>query len=825
MSAADILKDVPEVRPEDLRPVCDPSIFNFGTTEEVEPFVGLIGQDRAIDALKFGLDIQSKGFNICVSGEPGTGRETAVLDYVSTIATTGPIPDEWCYVYNFSDPNRPNALRLPPGRGRQLCMAMIAVINDGKERVPRTFQSEDFVNRRDEILGAVQRHRDTLFSQLAAQARASGFLLQGNPAGFFLVPLQNNQPMDDQAFASLSEQERAEILQKREQLMNELRTAMKQEEGVEAAAMARLSDLEKTIAAIVVDSLLDKVEADFKDFPEVIEHLNHVREDMVENIEQFSPQQQQVMTPMGPMAQPAGLGLRRYQVNLLVDHSREQHAPVVHETNTAPANLLGKIEKEAVFGALVTDFTMIRPGSLHRANGGYLILSFDDLLMNPFSWVELKRVLRTGNLTIEEMAERMGYLETKTVRPEPIPWSGKVIGMARDDVYRALYTYDTEFRELFKVKADFDMHIARTPENEQAFAALISATARREGLPHLDAAAVARVVEEGMRFAEDQRKVSIRLGDLMDVVREAAYWARSDGKDVVGADCIDHAVRERIYRVNLIEEHVRESVARGIILVHTQGEVVGQVNGLSVVELGDTQFGQPSRITVSTGVGREGVIDLQREARLAGPIHTKAVMTLQGFLVDRYAIDRPLSLAARLAFEQSYGQVEGDSATCAETCALLSRLADAPIKQSFAITGSMDQRGEVQAIGGVNFKIEGFFDVCKAAGLTGDQGVIIPASNVQHLVLRQDVVDAVKQGQFRVHSISTVDEAIELLTGVPAGEKQPDGTYPAESINGRVLAKLKLISDKLRENAPPPEGVRLSADGIQEAAGGGDSPA
>ncbi|HEY7270020.1 MAG TPA: ATP-binding protein, partial [Dehalococcoidia bacterium] len=416
---------MPELTPEQLRPVCDPSIFSFTTTAELEPLVGLVGQDRAIDALKFGLDIQSKGFNVCVAGEPGTGRETAVLDYVRTVAATRPVPDEWCYVHNFREPHRPNALRLPPGRGRAFCQVMNAVINEAKDRVPRTFQSEDFVNRRDEILGAVQRHRDALFSQLASRAQAGGFLLQGNPSGFFLVPLHDNKPMEDQAFAALSEAERTSILQRREQLMEELRTAMKQEEGVEQAATQRLSDLEKAIATMVVDSLLDKVKADFKDFPEVVDHLEQVRDDMVENIGQFAPQPQQVMTPAGPTASPPGMSLRKYQVNLLVDLSRAEHAPVIHETNTAPANLLGKIEKEAVFGALVTDFTMIRPGSLHRANGGYLVLNFDDLLMNQFSWVELKRVLRTGQITIEEMGERMGFLETKSIKPEPIPWTGK----------------------------------------------------------------------------------------------------------------------------------------------------------------------------------------------------------------------------------------------------------------------------------------------------------------------------------------------------------------------------------------------------------------
>ncbi|HXH21496.1 MAG TPA: ATP-binding protein [Dehalococcoidia bacterium] len=810
---------MPELSAADLRPACDPSIYTFETTAEVPPYVGLIGQDRAVQALRFGLTIQSKGFNICVAGEPGTGRTTAVLDHVQEYARRGAVPQDWCYVYNFRDPSRPNALGLPPGRGRELCVMMATMVQEAKDRVPRTFTSEDFINRRDEILSAVQRHRDVLFSQLAAQARQNGFLLQGNPAGFFLVPLLDGKPMDDQAFAGLSDDERAALLQKREALMAELRMAMKQEEGVEAAAMARLAELEHNIAAVVADALIEPLKEHFAAYPEVVEYLAEVRDDMVENIALFQPQ----APPPHPAAFPPqrDSGLRRYEVNLLIDHTRSTHAPVVHETNPSPGHLLGRIEKEAVFGALVTDFTMIRPGSLHRANGGFLILNADDLLANPVSYVELKRVLRTGQLTIEELGERLGYLETKTVRPEPIPWTGKVICLAREEVYRVLYTFDPEFRELFKVKADFDMHIDRTPEHQQAYASLISAVARKEELPHLDAAAVARVVEEGMRMVEDQQKLSVRFGDLLDIVREAAFWARSEGQDVVRLPHIQRAVQERIYRVNLIEEHVREAVQRGIIVVSTSGEAVGQVNGLSVVDLGDTVFGQPSRITASIGVGREGVIDLQREARLAGPLHTKAVLTLQGFLVDRYATERPLTLAARLSFEQSYGPIEGDSATCAETCALLSRLADVPIKQSLAITGSMDQRGEVQAIGGVNYKIEGFYDVCRNAGLTGEQGVIIPASNVQHLVLREDVVEAVRQGRFHVYSISTIDEAVELLTGVEAGRRGEDGSYPPDSINGRVLAKLKHISEKLREHPPSPlEGMPSGSSQQAEAAGG-----
>jgi lon-related putative ATP-dependent protease len=791
---------VAEVPLTKLRPRCDPSKFSFETTAEVQPYVGLIGQDRAVSAIRFGLSIDSKGFNVCVAGQPGTGRTTAIREYIEELARTRPPPDEWCYVNNFQDAHRPVALRFPPGRGRAFCEAIQAMIAEARERIPRTFESEDFVSRREGIVTAVQRRREALFAQLAERARAGGFLLQGNPAGFFLVPMADDRPMDDQMFLSLSQEERTAIMQRRDQLMDELRAALKQEQGAEMEAQERLSELERSIASMVVDSLLDRIFERFAEFPKVIEHLEAVRKDMVANIRQFQRQSEQQMAfPFPAMAQRAD-AFRKYEANLLVDRSRDSHAPVIFESNPAPGHLLGRIEKEAVFGALTTDFTMIQSGALHRANGGFLVIDLDDLLVNPISWSELKRVLRTGNIMIEEMSERLGFLETKTLRPEPIPWTGKVVALAREEIYRGLYSLDPDFRELFKVKADFDLHIDRTEEHEMAYAGLIAAVSKREDLLPFDRAAVARIVEEGMRLADDHTKLSIKFGELTDVMREASFYARNDGKATVGEPEISRAVIERVYRVNLIEAHVREAVSDGIIVVATDGTSIGQVNGLSVVDLGDTAFGQPSRITVSLGIGREGLIDLQREARLAGPIHTKAVLTIQGFLVDRYAADRPLTLAARVSFEQSYGMIEGDSATCAEVCALLSRIAGVPVSQSWAITGSMDQRGDVQAVGGVNPKIEGFFDVCRNRGLTGEQGVIIPASNIQHLMLREDVVRAVEEGRFLIQAISKIDEALELLTGIAVGERLPDGTYPADTLNGKVLAQLKEINEKLRES-------------------------
>jgi len=816
-----------EVSPDDLRPACDPAGFSFETTAEVAPHMGLVGQGRAVDAIKFGLAIDSRGFNIVVSGEAGTGRTTATREYLEAFAKTKPPPDEWCYVNNFNDPYRPRALQLPPGKGRALKNTMAAMVEEGKQRIPRTFEAEDYVARRDAIVDTVQREREAVFTRLAQQAREAGFLLQGNPAGFFLVPLSGDRPMADQEFAALSQEARDALLQRREQVMEELRTVMKQAQAIEATATERLAELQRTTATLVVDSLLEDIFEQFKEFTEVGIYLVEVRRDMIDNIGAFVSAGAGVTPPPGVppsfvmafAAQRETAQLRKYEVNLLLDCADETCALVVFEANPTPPHLLGRIEKEALFGALTTDFTMIRSGSLHRANGGYLVVNFDDLLLYPISWMELKRTLRTGQISVEEWGDRIGFIETKTIRPEPIPWTGKVIAISREEIYRLLYTFDPEFRELFKVKADFDLHIDRSPEHEQAYAGLIASLTKREELLPLDRTAVARVVEEGMRLAGDHNKLSIRFGAITDTVREASHWARSQGASVVTAEDVSRAIRERIHRVNLIEEHLREAIEKGVILVETEGTAVGQVNGLSVLELGDTAFGQPSRITATIGVGREGIVDLQREARLSGPIHSKAVLTLQGFLVDRYAADAPLALAARLAFEQSYGMIEGDSATVAETCALLSRISGVPVKQSLAITGSMDQHGEVQAIGGANEKVEGFFDVCRIRGLTGEQGVILPASNVQHLMVREDVLEAAKNGRFRVYAVSSLDEALELLTGIPAGEKQPDGSYPPDSVNGRVQARLREMAEHMRRSGLERAGPAIPASAASEVEG------
>lgn len=791
-----------EVPPDDLRPLVDPASFRFETTASLEPYVGLIGQERAVSAIKFGLAMTSPGFNIVASGEPGTGRETAIREYLEAVSLLKPAPDEWAYVNNFNDPYRPRALRFPAGRGAVFASAMATMIAQARTQIPAVFNDEDIVKRRDEIFSSVQRHHQEVFLGLAEDARKQGFSLQGQPGGFFLVPLNDQgQPMEDEAFAAMDPAARDQLMERRETLMQQLREVMKGEATIETEANARLGSLRRDVGWTAVSALTDHLLAEYQDMPEVVNYLNEVRRDMLENIDDFIPRPEPPAGPAMPVPAPARAAmspLRRYEVNLLVDCTLDECSPVVFETNPTPQRMFGRIEKEAVFGAVTTDFTMIRAGSMHRANGAYLVFDFDDLALYPISWVELKRTLRTGELQIEELGEKLGYIETKTIRPQPIPWTGKIVALARESVYRALYFADPDFRDLFKVKADFDLHIDRTPDNERAYAGLIASVTQKENLLPLDAGAVARVIEQGMRLAQDHNKLSIRFGDLSDIVREASHWATEGGAGVIKAEHIRKAIWEREHRVDLAEEHLHEALDKGILLVETTGAVTGQVNGLSVLDLGDMQFGQPNRITATVGVGREGIVDLQREARMSGPIHSKAVLTLTGFLNDRYAGETPLTLNARLSFEQSYGLIEGDSATVAETCALLSRLAGVPVKQSYAITGSMNQRGDVQAIGGANYKIEGFYDVCQQRGLTGQQGVIIPASNVQHLMLREDVVQAVRDGKFRIYAVAGVDEALELLTGVPAGQKGPDGAYPAGSINALVQEKLRDFAERWR---------------------------
>jgi lon-related putative ATP-dependent protease len=784
-----------ELRPEQLRRTFDPEALGIETTEKLPTLKGIIGQERAVKALRFGLGITSVGFNTYVAGPPGIGKMTAVQAFLEELAKQKETPPDWCYVNNFSDPYQPKALKLPPGYGRMLQQDMKSLIEHIRREIPKAFESDEYHTRRDEIISALNKQREELLKQLSERAARAGFSLQATPFGVMVVPVHQGRPISDAEFQALPEPVRRELERRREALQEELKAAMKQLRSLERSSQKRLNELDQQVALYLVGGLMDDLIEKYRGLPEVVDYLKEVQRDILENIEGFKGGQAQAGQDQAQQEQLS----RRYQVNVLVDNSFQEGAPVVVELNPSYNNLFGRIEKETQMGTLYTDFTLIKAGSLHRANGGYLVLPAEDLLMNLFSWDGLKRALRGRQIQIEELGERLGFIATKSLRPQPIPLDVKVILVGRPLLYYLLHAYDEDFPELFKVKADFDTRMDCTQQNINDFLSFLCTFCRKEKLKHLDSGAIVKLLEYAARLAEDQEKLSTHFGAIADLVREAGFWADQDDAPYIRADHIKKALDEKVYRSKLIQERIQEMIARGTLLIETEGEAVGQVNGLSVVSLGDYQFGKPSRITASVGPGREGIIDIEREVELAGPIHSKGVMILSGYLVHKYARDIPLSLAARLVFEQSYEGVEGDSASSTELYALLSALSGLPIKQGIAVTGSVNQQGEVQAIGGVNEKIEGFFEVCKLKGLTGEQGVMIPKSNVQNLMLREEVVEAVKDGKFHIWAVSTIDEGIEILTGVAAGERRPDGKFPEGTVNYRVERRLRELAECLQE--------------------------
>jgi lon-related putative ATP-dependent protease len=800
-----------ELSPEQLRRTFDPGTLGVDTTEHVKPSRGIVGQKRAVSALRFGLGIQEIGFNIFVAGPAGIGKMTAVQGFLEELARRKKTPGDWCYVNNFDDAYLPSAYRLPAGLGRQLQQDVKSLIDHVRREIPKAFESEEYSSRRDEIVKALDSTRSQVMERLGARAAELGFALQASPFGMMMIPVRDGQPIGDQEFQALPPTAREEIQRGRETLEEELKAGMKQIRELERGVKEKVEQLDKQVALYILGGLIDDLSEKYRDLPEIADHLKAVQKDILENIEMFKgspspPAATSAEAVSGAVAWSQELPFSKYQVNVLVDNGKQEGAPVVVELNPSYANLFGRVEKEPHFGALYTDFTMIKAGSLHRANGGYLVLPVGDVLRNPLSWDGLKRALRTREIGIEEPAERLGFLATKTVRPQPIPLDVKVVLIGSPVLFTLLQAYDEEFSELFKVKADFDTRMNRDRANIREFLAVVCSLCSKEELKHLEAAAVAKLLEHASRLAEDREKLSTHFGALADIIREADYWALQEGTRYIGEAHVRAALDNRVYRSNLVQERIQEMIARGTLLIDTAGQAVGQVNGLSLINLGDYLFGKPSRITTSVGPGREGIIDIEREVKLGGPIHSKGVLILSGYLAQEYAHDKPLTLAARLVFEQSYEGVEGDSASSAELFALLSALSGLPVKQGIAVTGSLNQAGEIQAIGGVNQKVEGFFDVCRAKGLRGDQGVIIPQSNVPNLMLREDLVEAVRSKKFHIWPAKTISEGIEILTGVPAGKRRPNGQFPEGTVAYRVDRRLREFARCLKsfgeEGAP-----------------------
>jgi lon-related putative ATP-dependent protease len=776
-------------------------VFKCDSTEELEPKDGIIGQDRALSALKFGLNIAKAGFNVYVSGLAGTGRTTAIKSFVEALAAKKATPSDWCYVHNFGDAYCPKALRVPAGTGKKLRRDMEVTIEDARRSLVQTFTSKEYAQRREEITEDFNKKKETVFKTLEKKARERGFILQTTPVGVLFIPAADGETMSEEAYNELGTKEKEELKKKQQELTDELKEQIARLTSERSAIDKQLEDTDREVASYSIKHLFTKLREKYAELPQVVDYLKEVEQDIVANFEQFREEPKgregDPMAAMREMAQKQAL--RKYEVNLLVDNSELKGAPVVLELNPTFNNLFGRIEKEAQFGALSTDFTMIKSGSLHRANGGYLVVRIEDILTNFQSWEGLKRTLRDGKMVIEELGERLGFVVTKSLKPEPIPLEVKVVLIGEPIFYYLLLRLDPDFKELFKVKADFDSRMDRTKTNLKNYAGVICRICNSENLKHLSRDALAQIIEHSSRLAGDQGKLSTLFADIADILREASFWAEQDKAKHIEGKHVDKAIEEKVYRSNLIQQRINEMIDKGMIIIDAAGEKTGQVNGLAVIDLGDFAFGRPNRITASVGVGREGLIDIEREAKLGGPLHTKGVMILSGYITDKYVGEIPLSLSARLVFEQSYEEVEGDSASSTELYAILSRLADVPIKQGIAVTGSVNQKGEVQAIGGINEKIEGFFEVCRAKGLNQGQGVLIPTANIQNLMLKEEVAAAVKEGKFHIYPVSTIDQGIEVLTGVKAGKLGKSGHFPPGSINDRVQKRLTSLAERMRD--------------------------
>jgi len=795
---------VTELTVQQVYKECGADAIGCASSAELSGIETIIGQDRAMRAMHFGLGIKEKGFNIYVSGLPGTGRTTAVRRFLEEVATTQPVPMDWCYVNNFKDSYHPNALSLPAGRAVELQKGMENLTRQVFQEVRNVFESEGYAKQKEETLNKFQQQKQEILEKVNQQANAEGFVLQPTPMGVATVPTHNGKPISEEDFLKLSQKDKEELMQKQQKVQNLLESSIRQTKSLDKDARDAVDKLDREIALYALRNWNEEMKEKFQDLPEVLVFIDAVQTDLLEQVELFKTDGQEEQPALPFMAQPKGLPVKKYAVNILVDNSRLKGAPVIVETNPNHDNLFGRIEQEARFGALVTDFTLVRGGAIHRANGGYLVLPIEDVLRNPFAWEDLSHALQNGVIEIEDASEKFGF-STKSLKPEPIPLDIKVILIGRPDIFALLQAYEAHFREQFKVKAEFDTSMTRNAEHIQEYAGFATMLCNTENLLHLDTSAMSRLVEHGSRMAEDQQKLSTRFGEISDVVREASYYAGLDGVELITASHIRKAIEERYYRSNLIQERLQEMINRGVIMIDISGKKVGQINGLSVLSLGDISFGQPNRITVSLSLGREGVVNIEREAKLSGPIHTKGVLILSGFLAGRYAQDKPLSLSARLVFEQSYGGIEGDSASSTELYAILSALSGLPVNQAIAVTGSVNQNGEVQAIGGANEKIEGFFEVCKAAGLTGEQGVLLPASNIDNLMLKEEVVEAVRQGRFHIWPVHTVDEGIEVLTGIKAGERLPDGSFEPDTVNALVDQRLHQMAEDLQRFARPEE--------------------
>ena len=783
---------------------CDQAGLPFELVSELEDLLEPIGQDRAVEAVQFAVAMRRKGYNVYALGASGTGKHTIVRDLLQRRAESSPTPPDWCYVNNFTDPQKPHRLQLPPGRGHGLREAMKRLVEELRAALPAAFERDDYRARRDVIDQQFKRRNEEAFGELQRRGEPKGITMLRTPMGLALAPRRDGKVLTPELFEALPEAERERIQKDLEEVQGELEAVMQKVPQWEREHREAVRELNRNTTGAAIALMMDELRAGYCDFPDVVQHLDAVEQDIKENADDFlTPAQppQGTPTPAPVEAAVTETRFRRYQVNVIVDNGGQHGAPVIYEDNPTHQTLVGRVEYMARLGTLVTDFNLLTPGALHRANGGYLMLDAQRLLSGNFGWASLKRALNAGEIRIETLEQLLSTASTISLQPEPIPLDVKIVLLGPPLLYYLLSGADEDFKELFKIAADFDDRVERTPETTLLYARFIAGVVRREKLLPFDRGAVARVIERAARLVGDADRLSTGLREIVDLLQEADQLAAGAGKTTVTAIEVQAAIDGQFRRGDRIYRRLQEEIGRKTIRIETDGEQIGQVNGLSVMTLGGLSFGNPSRITARIRLGRGEVVDIEREVELGGPLHSKGVLILSGFLGGRFGSTRPLSLNASLVFEQSYGGIDGDSASAAELFALLSALAEVPISQSFAVTGSVDQLGRIQAIGGVNEKIEGFFDACGITGFTGRQGVIIPASNVKHLMLRQDVVAAATEERFRIFPIETVDQGLALLTGLAAGEPDAQGDYPEGTINHRIAVRLDAFAAKAAELA------------------------
>ena len=796
------MKNKNELSYRDLKVTCDPKVLNFNTTDELEPISTGIGQERGIKALEFGLNVDINGYNVYVEGPYGVGKTAYVKNYLSVISKKKKVPNDWCYLYNFDNPNEPVAVSLPAGQGKEFRDSMNSFINEIKIDIKNTFNNEDFEKERNLIKQEYETKRNLLMEKLNKKSAEYGFTVKSAQNGIYMMPILNGKTIAEEEFNKLDEAIKKEYEDKSTIVQQHIMAAISEIKSIERESENKVQEWQSNVALLTINTHINLIKEKYKRNKKINHFLDSIKKDILKNINLFTADEKALEGKLqGPQAAHPEIikPWLNYRVNLFIDNSNLEGAPVVADTNYSYHNIFGKLEYENYYGALKTDYTMLKPGLLHVANGGYLVFQANDLLTNPMCYDALKKVLRSKSLGIENAADPRSSMVMISLKPEPIPLDLKVILIGDENIYQTLLAMDPDFRKLFKIKVEFADEAPLNKENMIKLSRFVKGYCDHEGLPALDNKAMAKLIEYASKLADNQGKLATRFTDLSLIVGEASTWAKMAKSKIITEEFITKALAEKVDRVKKYDDKYMEMIKDNTLLISTSGSEVGQINGLTIMNVGDYTFGKPVKITANTYTGKNGIINIEREVELSGSSHSKGILILSGYLGEMFAQDMPLSLTASICFEQLYSGVDGDSASSTELYALLSSLADIPINQSFAVTGSVNQKGEIQPIGGVNDKIEGFFQVCKMRGLDGSHSVIIPKQNIRNLNLSDEVIEAVKEGTFHIYAISTIDEGIELLTGVPAGSKDENGNFPAGTINYLVYNKLKKYAKVSKE--------------------------